>query len=132
MRYLRPDLQNRFIDLLAPPSLTSRQRYRARDYPNFPSYEDGRQSLADRRVFVVLQKVELTEIIPARSPRRHTGPIFLEPVFCAGVTALGKKLSDTMPNRRRAVTVLELAATAQAVQEFLAAAPVIRRGRPKA
>jgi hypothetical protein len=64
--------------------------------------------------------------------RRHPRPVFLEPVFCAGVTALGAKLHDTMPNRRRTVTVLEVAATAQAVQEFLAAAPVIRRGRPKA
>jgi hypothetical protein len=37
-----------------------------------------------------------------------------------------------MPDHRRAVTILELAATAQAVQTWLAEAPVIRRGRPKA
>ncbi len=130
MRYLRPRLQKRFPKLLAPPSLIIRQRYRARDYPDLPSYEDRGRSYADRRLFVILQKIELTEISPASS--RHAGPVILEPVFCAGVTALGAKLHDIMPNRRRAVTVLELAATAQAVQEYLAAAPVIRRGRPKA
>ena len=127
MRYLRPELQKCFPTLLAPPSLVSRQRYRARDYPDLPSYKEGGDSFADRRLFVILQKVELTEISPASS--RH--PIFLEPVFCTGVTALGAQLHDTMPNRRRTVTVLEVAATAQAVQEFLAAAPIIRRGRPK-
>ena len=132
MRYLRPELQKRFPTLLAPPSLVSRQRYRARDYPDLPSYEEGGNSFADRRLFVILQKVELTEISPASSRRRNPGPIFLEPVFCACVTVLGAKLHDTMPNRRRTVTVLEVAATAQAVQEFLTAAPVIRRGRPKA
>ena len=132
MRYLRPDLQKRFPHLLAPPSLTSRQRYRARDYPDLPSYEDGGHSFADRRLFIILQMVELTEISLTSSRRRRAGPVILEPVFCAGVSALGARLHDIMPNRRRTVTVLEVAATAQAVQEFLAAAPVIRRGRPKA
>lgn len=132
MRYLRPELQKRFPNLLAPPSLISRQHYRTQDYPDLPSYEDGGRSYADRRLFVILQKVELTEISPVSARRRHSGPIFLEPVFCAGVTALGAKLHDTLPNRRRTVTVLEVAATAQAVQTFLAIAPVVRRGRPKA
>ena len=132
MRYLRPELQKRFPALLVPPSLISRQRFRARDYPDLPSYKKGGDSFADRRLFVILQKVELTEIGPASSRPRHLGPTFLEPVFCKGVTELGATLHDTMPNRRRTVTVLEVAATAQAVQEYLTAAPVIRRGRPKA
>ncbi len=132
MRYLRPELQKRFPALLAPPSLISRQRYRARDNPDLPSYEEGGTRFADRRLFVILQKVELTEIGPASSRPLLPGPIFLEPAFCKGITELGAKLHDTMPNRRRTVTVLEVAATAQAVQEFLTAAPVIRRGRPKA
>ena len=131
MLYLRPEFQNRFPNLLAPPSLISRQPYRAQDYPDLPSYEDDGRSYADRRLFVILQKVELTEINPAASRGRHADPVILEPVFCAGVTALGAKLHDIMPNRRRAVTVLEVAATAQAVQEYLSVAPVIQRGRPK-
>ena len=132
MRYLRPELQNRFPDMLPPPTLLGRQPIRTQDYPDFPSYEDRGVSLADRRLFVILKKIELTEISPTPLRPRKSGPIILEPVFCAGITALGAELSDAMPNRRRAVTVLEVAATAQAVQAFLADAPIIRRGRPRA
>lgn len=119
MRYLRPELERRFPALLELPSLINRQRYRAEAYP-------------DRRLFVILQKIELTEIMPASMRGAPTGPVILEPVFCKGVEALGTKLNETMPDHRRAVTILELAATAQAVQTWLAEAPVIRRGRPKA
>jgi hypothetical protein len=132
MRYLRPELQKRFPKLLELPSLIDRQRRRAQDHPDLPSYEDGGCRYADGRLFVILQKVELTEIIPPASGRHHAEPIVPEPVFCAGVTALGAELYDMMPDRRRTVTVLEVAATAQAVQTFLEEAPVIRRGRPKA
>jgi hypothetical protein len=129
MRYLRPELETCFPALLEPPLLINRQHYRAEDYPDLPSYQ---QRYADRRLFVILQKIELTELIPASTRRGPTGPVILEPVFCKGVEALGTKLNETMPDHRRAVTILELAATAQAVQTWLAEAPVIRRGRPKA
>lgn len=132
MRYLRPKLQKRFPGLLKPPSLLSRKRYFAKDFPDFPTYDKGSHKWADRRVFVILKKVELKEIIPAHLRERHRGPVILEPIFCAGVTELGAQLHKTMPYHRRALTVLELAATAQAVQSFLKKAPDIRRGRPKA
>lgn len=130
MRYLRSELKKRFVDLLAPPSLIDRQYHRAQDYPDLPSFQDGNRRAADKRMFVILQKIELTEINPDFSQGRRAAPIILDPVFCAGVTALGEKLHDLMPNRRRAVTILEVAATAQAVQLYLEEAPIIRRGRP--
>ncbi len=132
MRYLRPELERRFSALLKPPSLINRQRYRAKDYPDFPSYDYRDRRYADRRLFVILRKVELTEIIPASARGRPAGPVILEPVFCEGAEDLGTELSETMPDHRRAVTILELAATAQSVQTWLAEAPLIRRGRPKA
>jgi hypothetical protein len=132
MRYLRPELERRFPALLESPSLINRQRYRAEAYPDLPSYEHRGRRYADRRLFVVLQKVELTEVSPASARGRPTGPVILEPIFCEGTAVLSTALHETMPNRRRVVTVLELAATAQAVQAWLAVAPVIRRGRPKA
>lgn len=132
MRYLRPDLDARFLALLDPPSLIDRQRYRAEDFPDLPSFEHRGRRYADRRLFVLLQKIELTEIIPAVSDRGSRQPVILEPVFCEGVEALGAELSESMPDHRRAATVLELAATAQSVQAWLFEAPVIRRGRPKA
>ena len=131
-RYLRPELERCFPALLEPPSLINRQRYRAEAYPDLPSYEHRGRRYADRRLFVMLQKVELTEIIPASARGRPKVPVILEPVFCEGAEALGAELNETMPDHRRAVTVLELAATAQTVQAWLAEAPVIRRGRPKA
>ena len=83
-------------------------------------------------MFLLVKKVELTEINPKKLDGGAIGPIFLEPEFCVGVSALGIVLSETMPNHRRVVTVVELAANAQAVQSWLAKAPKIRRGRPKA
>jgi hypothetical protein len=132
MRYLRPKLERRFPALLEPPLLISRQRYRAQDYPNFPSYEHRGRRYADRRLFVLLEKVELTEISPAPSRGEPRTPVVLEPVFCEGAEGLSNELHRTMPDPRRAVIVLELAATAQSVQAWLSKAPVIRRGRPKA
>jgi hypothetical protein len=131
MRYLRPELEKRFADMLTPPSLIDRQRYGAKYSPHLPSYEENGQRFADKRLFVVLQKVEMTEIIPRAQRSRPHLPVILEPKFCAGVEALGDVLHHLLPVRRRAVTVLELAATAQAVETFLKEAPPIRRGRPK-
>ena len=81
---------------------------------------------------MVIKKIELTEIIPSPSRKKLSRPVFLEPVFCDGIMALGDELNDVLPVRRRAVPVLELASTARAVDAFLKQAPDIRRGRPKA
>lgn len=131
MRYLRPELDARFPTLLGAPSLINRQRSRAKDYPDLPSYEHRGHRYADKRLFIILQKVEMTEISPVSARRRPTGPIIREPIFCEGAEVLCKVLNETMPDHRRTVTVLELAASAQAVQAWLDQAPVIRRGRPK-
>ncbi len=131
MRYIRPELESRFAGLLTPPSLNGRQRYQAKNYPHLPSYKRNGQQYADRRLFMVLKKVEMTEIIATVERPRYRFPVFLEPIFCEGMEALTEALHDLMPNRRRAVTVLELAASAQAVAAFLKKAPAIPRGRPK-
>jgi hypothetical protein len=114
LRYLRAELDSHFPDLLGEPSLLG-----------------GRRQRADKRLFVVLQKLEMTEIMSARDQERHPHPVMLEPLFCEGIVALTATLQDLMPTWRRAVTVLELAASAQAVVAFLKQAPVVPRGRPK-
>ena len=131
MRYLRPELERRFPALLGRPSLLDRQHHRARDYPDLPTFEHRGRRYADRRLFVIVRKVELAEIRPASAGNLPTEPMILEPIFSNGIEALCAELSRLMPDHRRAVTVLELAATAQAVQARLVDAPVIRRGRPK-
>ncbi|MEX0923724.1 MAG: hypothetical protein WDZ84_13215 [Rhodovibrionaceae bacterium] len=131
MRYLRPELERRFPGLLKPPSLIDRQRHRAKDYPNVPSDEKENHGDADRRLFMVLRKVEMKEIGSPEYRRRDRLPIFLEPLYCEGISALTKELNNLLPQRRRAVTVLELAANARAVSIYLEQAPIIQRGRPK-
>lgn len=131
MRYLRADLDERFPALMKLPSLLDRQRRLAKDYPSLPSFEHKGVRYADSRLFVILQKLELTEVIPEGMHKKMKGPVISPPVFCKGVEDLGAALGDTMPAHRRAVTVVELAATAQAVHARLEDAPVIRRGRPK-
>ena len=79
----------------------------------------------------ILKKVELKEILPNNAHGQHAMPFFSMPALCSGITALGKWLDASMPYHRRAVTILELAAIAQAVQKWLPEAPAIRRGRPK-
>ena len=132
MRYLRPELGRRFSGLLRPPSLVDRQLHRAKDYPHMPTFEHRGHRYADRRVFVVLQKLELTEIRPGLAGKPRARPVFGAPIYCDGTDELGEHLSSAMPNHRRTATVVELAATAQSTQQWLSAAPVIRRGRPKA
>jgi len=132
LRYLRSDFEVRFSAMLEPPSLIDRQRHLAKHYPDLPAYEEDGVRYVDNRLFVVVQKIEMTEVLPPSTKDKVKGPLFLEPVFCSGVRELGERLHDAMPNHRRIVTVLELAATAQAVCAFLDQAPQIRRGRPKA
>ena len=131
LRYLRAELESRFPDLLGEPSILGGRRQRAETYPHLPSYERKGRLYADKRLFVVLQKLEMTEIMSARDQERHPHPVMLEPIFCPGIAALTASLDDLMPTHRRAVTVLELAGSAKAVAAFLEQAPVVPRGRPK-
>ncbi len=132
MRYLRPKLTEYFPALLRPPSLIDRQLHRSKDHPALPSFEHRGRRYADRRVFVMLQKLELTEIRPGLAGKKHATPVFGTPIYCNGIEDLSEKLSHAMPYHRRTTTVVELAGTAQAIQLWLAEAPIIRRGRPKA
>ena len=49
MRYLRPELESRFVGLLMPPSLISRQPTRAKNYPHLPTFEEEGRLYADKR-----------------------------------------------------------------------------------
>lgn len=131
LRYFRPDLKKLFPDMLASPFPISRQRGDVKEFPKLPTYEKGGKKYPDGRVFVILQKIELTEVIPSSWRKRDKDPVIFVPVFCHGIGELGEKLHVIMPHRRRAATVLEIAETAQVVQKYLVNAPNKRRGRPK-
>lgn len=146
MRYLRELLDSWFDDLIGRPSLIDRQPSLARDYPALPVIERGagKPPLADARVFLLLHRIEMTELLPLRSAptshskdqtRRTLGQaapaLFLAPEVCEGVTALAKHLDRLMPLHRRSLITLEIAALAQAVALFLGRAPEVTRGRPR-
>ncbi|NRB33038.1 MAG: hypothetical protein HRU27_20865, partial [Rhizobiaceae bacterium] len=114
MRHLRSNLEERFPHMLTGPDLNARRRYR----------EDG-------RLFLLIKKFEMNEVFSSPNLKGHSAPLFLEPEYCNGAKALSQALSSAMPEHQRVITVVELAATAQAVEKFLTQAPEIRRGRPK-
>ena len=106
LRYLRPDFEDRFPTMLREPSLIDRQRHLSKHHPNLPAYEENGVRFADNRMFVIVQKIEMTEILPPSTKAKVKGPLFLEPVYCSGVRELGECLHEAMPNHRRIVTVL--------------------------
>lgn len=157
MRHLRETLDDWFPDLVKRPSLIDRQRHLAKLHPNLPTMErgGGRAPLADARVFLLLNRIELTEVFPqppndaeaasrdcdnrqGKAQRKGKaralapGPaMFLEPEVCEGVAALSRRLDTLMPLHRRTVITLEITAIAQAIALFLEQAPIFPRGRPR-
>ncbi len=132
MRHLRDTLDDWFRDLVMRPSLIDRQRHLAKLHPDLPVIElsGGKAPLADARVFLILNRIEMTEVMPAA--QGITGQaMFLEPEVCEGLGRLHQRLDALMPLHRRTVITLEIAAVAQAVSAFLEKAPLVPRGRPR-
>lgn len=132
MRYFRPELEQRFPELLAPSPFLTRQTHLPKDFPKLPVYEEDGNDTPDGRIFAILQKIELTEIVLNPPAQGSPHPIIFEPILCKGINELGAELFKIMPLRRRAATVLELAWTALSVTGYLEKVPEIRRGRNKA
>lgn len=133
MRHLRADLEHWFPTMLSRPSLLDRQNHLARNHPNLPFVERPRGApLADARVFMVLNRIELTELL-AVSPAmpKSNQAVFREPVFSEGISGLAKDLARLMPLHQRTAIVLEVTMLAQAVTAFLEVAPLTARGRPR-
>lgn len=134
MRHLRAVLDKRYPDLIKLPSLNNRQEPPASQYPRLPRYEPGhgKAARADARVFLLLNRIEITEVLAAAGHKTNPGETqFLQPKVCEGLVALQAQLHDLMPLRRRTVIVLEMTAIAQAVTHYLEKAPVVPRGRPR-
>lgn len=131
MQYLRRPLEKQMPQIHNEPSLLDRQRNRAEDYPGYPTTFSRNLEIADARVFLIIRKIEMVEIIPETDTKVSKHPTFLEPKFCRGVDGLTNKIDKMLPSSRRTATIIEIARTAQAVRASLDKAPVIRRGRPK-
>ena len=128
MRHIRSKLEKQHSRIMRnPPS--PRQKISATEYSNEPSYIYRSIKIIDRRVFVLIGKVELTEVFsrPAAKGRNHK-PIVYEPRFCSGIEALRNQLHRMSFNNRK-VFVLEMAEMAVMLANFLRDAPLIKRGR---
>jgi len=128
LRHIRHDLDREYARIMrSPPS--PRQRIAPEDRPACPTYEEGGNGWADCRVFMIVTKVEMTEVFPKPTRRsRDNKPVVLAPRFCRGITALREEL-HRMNFRYRKVLVLEVAEMAVMIQGQLEDAPEVRRGR---
>jgi hypothetical protein len=123
MNFLRPKLGKIFDRILQNPLDDERRSARVKRHPAKPEQ--------DRRVFLLLERVEASEEFPALHQKGRGGdnPIYREPKICQGLWGLTHEL-DRMDQVFRRALVLDLAHTAVGVSKFLAKAPEIKRGRP--
>lgn len=133
VRHLREIIDDWFLDLVKRPDLMDRQRLLASRYPELPSFDpgSGKAALADARVFLLLNRIEITEVLSVTSKTKRGQAVFLEPEVCEGLKALQLRLQDLMPVKRRALVLIEMAGLAQSVHRFLQEAPIAPRGRPR-
>jgi hypothetical protein len=89
-------------------------------------------AVVDNHVFLIVRKVELTEVTTSLFQRTNDDdpPLFFEPIFCRGYDALGDAIANLMPRRERKAMVVEIAESAVFLTSFLKKAPALQRGRP--
>lgn len=119
--HIRDVLDAWFPKLISRLSVIDRQVSLASMHPELPSFRRGGRDVADARVFLVLDRVETNQ--------DEAKAAIAVPEVIEGAQALSVRLDDLMPNRRRTAIVIEVASLAQAVTEFLEAAPALSRGR---
>lgn len=135
LRHIRPDLAAAWQRLQRAPA-APRQRIAAEDRPDAPTYREGGVLLADTDVYLLLDRVETTEILPGHAAGHTAGgaprePVVLVPLLLHG----GEQLAATL--RARAFDfpghhVVELSIMAARLPHFLEDAAPRRRGPPGA
>ena len=127
LRHLRPRLEAPFAHILtSPPAFTSRL------VKSVGPQSAQRRQHDDRRVFLVIERVEFSEAFPVFADmriKRSQESMLGEPTICHGIDALRDKL-DQMDHLFRRAIVLEIAQMAARISELLERAPLRRRGRP--
>ncbi|MEQ9330839.1 hypothetical protein [Thalassobaculum sp.] len=129
LRHLRPELAQAWRQLEASPA-APRQRILAEERPGSPSYPEAGLPLADTEVYLVLNRVETTEVFPNLAPGPDPGsPLVLEPLLVPG----GERLAATLRERAFGFPghyVVELSVMAALLRHYLADAAPRRRGQP--
>lgn len=127
LRAIRKSLRSAFdkIGRSYPPF--ARQNHRAVDFPDAPVQPPPNAHLVDSDVYLVLHRIEMTELLPARA-RPKRGALLGSPALLFGRLALGKNLPDMLAQQSQAV-VLELGKAARVLPRLLETAPLVPRGR---
>jgi hypothetical protein len=95
----------------------------------WPTYEVNSSERVDFRMFMLIRKVEMTELFPRLSEQGAVkDPVFLPPAFCGGIKALCDHLNDRKNAYRKAM-MLEIGEVARRVATCLTLVPAIKRGR---
>ena len=129
LQHLRPVLKTHFTCIQKSPPVP-RQVLTACDRPGCPTYTERGIECADCRVFMIIHKVEVTEVFPAPIRGKTPGEesFMFHPTFCYGIEALHKVLHQ-MPYPYRKAVVVEIADTVALITEFLQKAPLVKRGQ---
>ena len=126
LRHIRKNLEKVYWRIMkTPPS--PRQKCSAEEYPNSPTFEEKGVLYADLRVFMLIERVELTEIYKPGSDRGKT-PSIPVPVVCYGIEQLHEELQKMNFDYRK-VLVMEIAEMTVMLLDELDKAPLVRRGR---
>lgn len=129
LRHIRDELETRFEEILRSPPPEARQRVFPKHRPDSPTYDDDRgHKFADPRIFVVIGKVEITEIFQAPGRKSPSAPLIRQPVYCRGINALRDEFHRMGASDRKAV-VVEIAEAAAGINRLLPQAPATKRGR---
>jgi hypothetical protein len=131
LQHIRDDLRHEYREIMRHPELP-RDVVPAKEHPDMPAYDDSydehHRRRADYRVFAVLRKLEMTELIPKLAERDLKDPVFLRSKICRGIEALALYLNENSYAWRKGM-ILEIGAPARMVTAFLDQAPEIKRGR---
>ncbi|MBT5240111.1 MAG: hypothetical protein HOL61_05970 [Rhodospirillaceae bacterium] len=127
LRHIRPGLEKVYHEILrTPPS--PRQKVLAKHHPGHPSYLENGTRYADLRVYLLIERVELSNVYTQPKNPTPAHPEIPAPVVCYGITQLHDELHKMNYDYRK-VLVMEIAEMAVLLLDALQNTPPIHRGR---
>ena len=125
LRAIRSDLAVKHRLMVENP-LTPGKKIPSVERPGCPSVKDVHGRYADCNLYLLIERVELKETVPAY---RSDSALMLSPIFCHGRVQLAIAL-ERLDQKIRKVLVVELALRAVHLRNYLNDTVALRRGRP--
>ncbi len=125
LQQIRPDLERQYQLVQRRPPVPS-SHVLAEDRSAGPTYEHKGTTMADCSRFMLIRKVEMSELLP---PSAGQEPVFMMSEFFPGRARLSRRLAKFGIDERLAL-IVEIAELAVVVARTLEETPARRRGRP--